>query len=120
MVHKDDSGGEPAVCCALGSYDKSVSVWLSTSPRPAAVVRDLFTQYVTDAAWASDGQLVAFASADGSVAVLQFEQGELGTRLVAPAAAGAGAASSRDDFIEDPLLLGLQAPVVRNTLHRML
>lgn len=47
------AGGKETIvtCCALGSQDCNLSVWLTSSPRPLVVVRKMFEQDVLDISW---------------------------------------------------------------------
>ncbi|WFC97477.1 HIR complex subunit [Malassezia yamatoensis] len=66
---------------ALGSLDQSVSVWLTSCPRPLLVARDLFERGVMDLSWSSDGYTLYACSSDGQVASIVFTSEELGTVL---------------------------------------
>lgn len=68
-------------CLALGSRDRSVSVWLTSATRPLVVVHDLFNDSVMDLSWSSCGRRLMACSWDGSVACIEFEKQELGKRL---------------------------------------
>ena len=70
-----------ACCMALGSQDSKVTVWLSTSQRPLVIASKVFAQSVVDLAWTPDGCTLLACSTDGTIGVLQFEPGELGTAL---------------------------------------
>ena len=103
LVFPRSAGGDPAVCCAVGSYDKGVSVWHSAKDRPVAAIKDLFQQHVTDLAWAADGLILAACSNDGTVALLQFQQDELG-RSSKPSL-GLRSGADEDAIAEDPALV---------------
>lgn len=102
-------GASQAVCCALGSYDNSLSVWLSCRDRTVVVVKDLFSQHVTDITWARQGLVLAAASADGTVAFVRFDTTDIGTPVASKLTGGARAAtaSAADDLAEDPAMLRL-------------
>ena len=68
-------------CLAVGSRDRSVSVWLTKAKRPLVVVHDLFDDSVMDLSWSSCGKRLLACSWDGSVACIEFEKHELGKRL---------------------------------------
>lgn len=68
-------------CLAVGSRDRSVSVWLTSAKRPLVVVHDLFDDSVMDLSWSSCGRWLLACSWDGSVACIEFEKHELGKRL---------------------------------------
>ena len=60
-------------CVAVGSRDRSVSVWMTCLPRPLVVVHELFSNSVLDMSWSPDGRRMLACSWDGSVACLEFE-----------------------------------------------
>ncbi|NXQ53241.1 HIRA protein, partial [Anthoscopus minutus] len=62
----------PYCCCAVGSKDRSLSVWLTCLKRPLVVIHELFDKSIMDISW---------CSMDGSVAFLDFSQDELGDPL---------------------------------------
>ncbi|KAK9878470.1 hypothetical protein WA026_022112 [Henosepilachna vigintioctopunctata] len=68
-------------CCAIGSRDRSVSVWLTSLKRPLVVIKDLFDDSVLDISWSSSGSFLLACSWDGSVACITFEEIEIGTPL---------------------------------------
>uniref|UniRef100_A0A665U5T6 Protein HIRA n=1 Tax=Echeneis naucrates TaxID=173247 RepID=A0A665U5T6_ECHNA len=67
----------PYCCCAVGSKDRSLSVWLTSLKRPLVVIHDLFDKSIMDISWS--GMLVC--SMDGTVAYLDFSLDELGDPL---------------------------------------
>ncbi|CAH8603514.1 unnamed protein product [Schistosoma rodhaini] len=80
VLRKQDGSGIPgAVCLALGSKDRSVSVWSTAGRRARVVVHDLFTNSVCDLSWSSDGRELMACSLDGSVCYMGFTHKELGT-----------------------------------------
>lgn len=68
-------------CVALGSKDRSLSVWLTNHKRPLAVIHDLFNDSILDLSWSDDGYELMVCSTDGSIAYLSFSSKELGLRL---------------------------------------
>lgn len=68
-------------CLAMGSRDKSLSIWSTNMNRPTIVLEDVFQDSVLDIAWSSNGYLLMACSSDGTVACIQFEKNELGTPL---------------------------------------
>lgn len=68
-------------CIAVGSRDRSISVWLTSQPRPLIVAHDLFESSVLDISWSKDGYRLIACSQDGTVAVMIFTPAELGHRL---------------------------------------
>lgn len=63
---------------ACGGADKSLSIWTTSSPRPLVVAADVVNKSITDIAWNPSGDAMFVSSADGTVVVVGFEQGELG------------------------------------------
>ncbi|XP_015600731.1 protein HIRA homolog [Cephus cinctus] len=68
-------------CVAIGSRDRSLSVWLTSLKRPLVVIHELFTHSVLDASWSPCGLCLAACSKDGTVAMIEFTQQELGQPL---------------------------------------
>lgn len=74
-------GRQKHCCVALGSRDRSVSIWSTALKRPLVVIKDLFTNSVMDISWSSCGTIMMACSWDGSVAVAQFSWNEIGQPL---------------------------------------
>lgn len=69
----EDSGERaPSYCVALGSQDRSITVWLVNRPRPVFSTKNLFKQSVADISWTPDGASLLACSTDGSIAVSAF------------------------------------------------
>lgn len=66
---------------ALGSRDRSFSVWTTCLKRPFFVVNDAFDQGVLDLCWTSDGRVLLACSMDGSVAAVILDDKEIGTPI---------------------------------------
>ncbi|GLT63857.1 hypothetical protein SLA2020_363890 [Shorea laevis] len=66
---------------AIGSQDRTITVWTTASPRPVFVARHFFSQSVVDLSWSPDGYSLFACSLDGTVATFHFEDRELGYRL---------------------------------------
>ncbi|KAG7035941.1 Protein HIRA [Cucurbita argyrosperma subsp. argyrosperma] len=66
---------------AIGSQDRTITVWTTASPRPLFVAKHFFTQSVVDLSWSPDGYSLFACSLDGSVATFHFEVKEIGQRL---------------------------------------
>lgn len=87
--------GKNTSICAAGGQDYGVSVWLTSQHMPIVAATNLFAGNLLDLAWhsvaaktSSDEEVIAYLAAcsyDGSVAVLEFTQAELGTPLSAEA-----------------------------------
>ncbi|XP_064619273.1 protein HIRA-like isoform X2 [Lineus longissimus] len=78
---KSGSGAQFFSCCAIGSRDRSLSVWLTALRRPLVVTHDLFSNSILDISWSQKGMELIACSVDGTVAYLQFSPEELGTPL---------------------------------------
>ncbi|CAL0329033.1 unnamed protein product [Lupinus luteus] len=72
---------QPYNVIAIGSQDRTITVWTTASPRPLFVAKHFFTQSVVDLSWSPDGYSLFACSLDGSVATYHFEVKELGQRL---------------------------------------
>ncbi|XP_014676295.1 PREDICTED: protein HIRA-like [Priapulus caudatus] len=68
-------------CCAVGSRDRSLSVWLTALKRPLVVVHDLFSNSILDISWSTCGTQMLVCSWDGTCAYLEFAEPELGKPL---------------------------------------
>nr|XP_056715852.1 protein HIRA isoform X2 [Euleptes europaea] len=82
--HKNGSSTKPSCpycCCAVGSKDRSLSVWLTCLKRPLVVIHELFDKSIMDISWTLNGLGILVCSMDGSVAFLDFSQDELGDPL---------------------------------------
>ncbi|SPP79644.1 protein HIRA homolog [Drosophila guanche] len=70
-------------CLAVGSRDRSLSVWMTALQRPLVLIHELFEDSILDLSWGPDQCLLMACSGDGTVACLQFTDEELGERLSA-------------------------------------
>ena len=61
-------------CCALGTQDGSISVWVTHRPKPLFLVKDVFQRTLLDLSWAADGLTLFGCSLDGSICRMKFEQ----------------------------------------------
>lgn len=77
------SPSKPKQYCilAVGSRDRSLSVWMNTKQRPMVVIHELFNDSVLDISWGPQQCLLMACSGDGSIACLQFSEEELGARI---------------------------------------
>ncbi|XP_004518837.1 protein HIRA homolog [Ceratitis capitata] len=66
-------------CMAMGSRDRSLSVWMTALNRPLVVIHDLFSDSILDLSWGPAKCILMACSGDGTVACLQFSETELGT-----------------------------------------
>ncbi|XVE79279.1 hypothetical protein DITRI_Ditri14bG0045000 [Diplodiscus trichospermus] len=72
---------QPYNVIAIGSQDRTITVWTTASPRPLFVAKHFFSQSVVDLSWSPDGYSLFACSLDGTVATFHFEVKELGYRL---------------------------------------
>ncbi|TYH70024.1 hypothetical protein ES332_D05G090800v1 [Gossypium tomentosum] len=72
---------QPYNVIAIGSQDRTITVWTTASPRPLFVAKHFFGQSVVDLSWSPDGYSLFACSLDGTVATFHFEAKELGHRL---------------------------------------
>jgi len=74
--------GKGQICyVALGSRDRSLSIWSTALKRPLVVIRDAFTNSVMDLTWSSDAKMMMACSGDGTVAIATFSKEEIGDPL---------------------------------------
>ncbi|XP_020260326.1 protein HIRA isoform X2 [Asparagus officinalis] len=72
---------QPYNVIAIGSQDRTITVWTTASARPLFVAKHFFSQSVVDLSWSPDGYALFACSLDGTVATFHFEVKELGHRL---------------------------------------
>ncbi|XP_022899329.1 protein HIRA-like [Olea europaea var. sylvestris] len=72
---------QPYNVIAIGSQDRTITVWTTASPRPLFVAKHFFTQSVVDLSWSPDGYTLFACSLDGSVSAFYFDVNELGYSL---------------------------------------
>jgi len=102
------------VCLAIGSRDRSLSVWLTALKRPLFVVHDVFDSSILDLSWSKDGFVLIACSMDGSVAAVVMDKTELGIPMSADKkdtllkklyGQSVGSMKQKPLLIEDPALL---------------
>lgn len=77
-----DSQGQAAhspvtvIACAGG--DKSLSIWITSNPRPIVVAQEMAAKSISDLAWTPDGKCLFATALDGTIVGVRFEDGELG------------------------------------------
>ncbi|EYE91245.1 putative histone transcription regulator Hir1 [Aspergillus ruber CBS 135680] len=75
-----DQGGAhnlvTVIACAGG--DKSLSIWITSNPRPIVVAQEMAAKSISDLAWSPDGTCLYATALDGTILALGFEDGELG------------------------------------------
>ncbi|GFQ06080.1 protein hira [Phtheirospermum japonicum] len=72
---------QPYNVIAIGSQDRTITVWTTASPRPLFVAKHFFTQSVVDLTWSPDGYSLFACSLDGTVATFHFDANEIGQKL---------------------------------------
>ncbi|KAK6119852.1 hypothetical protein DH2020_046399 [Rehmannia glutinosa] len=72
---------QPFNVIAIGSQDRTITVWTTASPRPLFVAKHFFTQSVVDLTWSPDGYSLFACSLDGTVATFHFDANEIGHKL---------------------------------------
>ena len=80
-IKKNSEKPQQYSCCAIGSRDRSLSVWLTALKRPLVVMHDLFNNSVLDLSWTRKGFELLCCSVDGTVAYLSFSEEEIGKPL---------------------------------------
>ena len=82
LPSKQKSNKTHKLCClAIGSRDRSLSVWLTSRKRPILVLHDLFDNSVLDLSWSQNGYQLMACSWDGTVAFIQFTDKEIGKTM---------------------------------------
>lgn len=76
-----DKESQPYNIIAIGSQDRTITVWTTASPRPLFVAKHFFSQSVVDLSWSPDGYTLFACSLDGTVAIFHFEVKEFGHKL---------------------------------------
>eukprot|EP00058_Branchiostoma_floridae_P013517 XP_002599005.1 hypothetical protein BRAFLDRAFT_221740 [Branchiostoma floridae] len=114
-------------CCAIGSRDRSLSIWLTALKRPLVVVHDMFQNSVMDISWGKSGFELLVCSWDGTAAYVEFTPEELGTpltqdemnslhqRIYGKSMAISTQHTVNNTIIENPAMLKLQQ---QHTEHR--
>ena len=105
------------MCLAIGSRDRSLSVWLTALKRPLFVVHDVFDSSILDLSWSKDGFVLIACSMDGSIAAVVMDSTELGTPMSTDSknsllkklyGQSVGSVNSKPILIEDPALLKIK------------
>ncbi|KAK2752821.1 HIR complex subunit [Onygenales sp. PD_40] len=63
---------------ACAGADKSLSVWITSNPRPVVITQDLAAKAISDLAWSPDGKCLFATALDGTILAVRFEDAELG------------------------------------------
>ncbi|XP_016994371.2 protein HIRA homolog [Drosophila takahashii] len=86
ILRRQDNDGSPSkplqyCCLAVGSRDRSLSVWMTALQRPMIVIHELFNDSILDLSWGPQECLLMACSGDGSIACLKFSEEELGKAI---------------------------------------
>ncbi|XP_037724878.1 protein HIRA homolog [Drosophila subpulchrella] len=86
ILRRQDNDGSPSkplqyCCLAVGSRDRSLSVWMTALQRPMIVIHELFNDSILDLSWGPKECLLMACSGDGSIACLKFTEEELGKAI---------------------------------------
>eukprot|EP01135_Chromosphaera_perkinsii_P010628 Nk52_evm28s2192 gene=Nk52_evmTU28s2192 len=76
-----DSKDTVFACCAVGSQDCSLSVWITSKVRPLVVLKDVFSRTVLDLSWGQTGFEFIACSYDGTVCYVKLSRREIGYAL---------------------------------------
>ena len=79
-VNKESGKNEMYVVVALGSRDRSFSVWTTSLKRPFFVINDAFDQGVLDMSWSRDGKIY-FLFSHIRIDVIKFGHSENATKI---------------------------------------
>ena len=74
----DPKGMPVHTVIACAGQDKTLSVWITTNPRPLIIGQDVAVKSVTDLAWSPDGKNLFVSTLDGTILAVQFENSEIG------------------------------------------
>lgn len=73
-----ESLGQAVTVIACAGGDKSLSIWITTNPRPLVVAQELAAKAISDLAWSPDGTCLYATALDGTILAVRFEAGDLG------------------------------------------
>lgn len=76
QVQSGHGGSVTVIACAGG--DKSLSIWITSNPRPIVVAQEMAAKSISDLAWSPDGTCIFATALDGTILGVRFENGELG------------------------------------------
>lgn len=82
-MKEEESKCQKVYCvCALGSRDRSISIWQTKASRPLCVLHDLFDNPIVDLSWSKKPKPALLAcSMDGTIAYVEFDYTEIGYPL---------------------------------------
>ncbi|EDW49387.1 GM17533 [Drosophila sechellia] len=83
ILSRQENDGSPSkplqyCCLAVGSRDRSLSVWMTALQRPMVVIHELFNASILDLTWGPQECLLMACMWMGSIACLKFTEEELG------------------------------------------
>ncbi|XP_051113355.1 protein HIRA isoform X2 [Andrographis paniculata] len=109
---------------AIGSQDRTITVWTTASPRPLFVAKHFFSQSVVDLTWSPDGYSLFACSLDGSTATFHFDVNEIGQKLTdaelddLKKSRYGDVRSRQGTLAESPAQLLLEAASAKQTPHK--
>ena len=112
----DENRDKVHTVIACGSQDCKLTIWTTNRPKPVCIVRKCFSQSVVDLCWTPDGYTLLACSTDGTLCAFTFDQAEIGEKLDDTAAEAflsetyGDIRRNRAPMLEDPTLLGFEAP----------
>ncbi|KAG6433091.1 hypothetical protein SASPL_104698 [Salvia splendens] len=115
---------QPYNVIAIGSQDRTITVWTTVSPRPLFVAKHFFAQSVVDLTWSPDGYSIFACSLDGTVATFHFDVSEIGYKLTDAELDDfkrnryGNARGRQGNLAETPAQLLLEAASVKQTLSK--
>ncbi|KAL7412023.1 WD40-repeat-containing domain protein [Mrakia frigida] len=74
---KTPTRGKASCIVALGSDDRSISIWLNVQKAPLLVVKEVFDGTIFDLSWTDQGRTLYGCSSDGTIVALDFEEEEI-------------------------------------------
>lgn len=112
----DENRDKVHTVIACGSQDCKLTIWTTNRPKPVCIVRKCFSQSVVDLCWTPDGYTLLACSTDGTLCAYTFDQAEIGEALDNTDAEAflsetyGDIRRNRAPMLEDPTLLGFEAP----------
>ena len=77
-INDSSQAGNLSTVIACAGQDKTLSIWITSNPRPLIITQDLAVKAMTDLCWSPDGAHLFVTSLDGSIIAVSFKPGELG------------------------------------------
>ncbi|KAL0489469.1 chromatin assembly factor 1 subunit B [Acrasis kona] len=79
LYQTQDGQGYGQVYCVLSK--KSVVIYNTRITHPISIMKDCFSETISDATWSADGNHLIVSSWDGYCCIVTFDEGELGLKL---------------------------------------